>query len=114
MNFSSWSIRNPVPVIMLFVLLALIGLMAFSSLKVQDFPDVDLPTVTITTTLKGAAAAQLEVEVARKLESAVIGLQGVKHVYSKVQDGLFRRRWRTYATPLTECVPRCRRTSTTR
>ncbi|TVT86083.1 efflux RND transporter permease subunit [Pseudomonas sp. H3(2019)] len=88
MNFSSWSIRNPVPVIMLFVLLALIGLMAFSSLKVQDFPDVDLPTVTITTTLKGAAAAQLEVEVARKLESAVIGLQGVKHVYSKVQDGL--------------------------
>lgn len=87
MNLSAISIRNPVPVIMLFVLLALIGMMSFSSLKVQDFPDVDLPTVTVTTTLKGAAAAQLEVEVARKLENAVIGLQGVKHVYTKVQDG---------------------------
>lgn len=88
MNFSAWSIRNPIPSIMLFILLTLAGLMAFSSMKVQDFPDIELPTVTVTTTLNGAAPAQLETEVARKLENAVANLQGVKHVYGKIQDGM--------------------------
>lgn len=88
MNFSAWSIRNPIPSIMLFVLLTLAGLMAFSDMKVQDFPDIELPTVTVTTTLNGAAPAQLETEVARKLENAVANLQGVKHVYGKIQDGM--------------------------
>lgn len=88
MNVSAWSIKNPIPAIMLFVLLSLAGVMSFSSMKVQDFPDIELPTVIVTTSLNGAAPAQLETEVARKLENAVANLQSVKHVYGKVQDGL--------------------------
>jgi multidrug efflux pump subunit AcrB len=87
MNVSAWSIRNPIPAVLLFVMLSLLGLMAFKGMKIQQFPDIDLPTVTITATLPGAAPAQMETEVARKLENSVATLQGIKHIYTKVQDG---------------------------
>ena len=82
MNVSSWSIRNPIPSILLFVLLTVLGLMAFRGMKIQQFPDVDLPTVTVTASLPGAAPAQMETEVARKIENSVATLQGVKHIYT--------------------------------
>ena len=87
MNVSAWSIRNPIPAVLMFVMLTLAGLVAFKAMKIQQFMDVDLPTVTVTATLPGAAPAQMETEVARKIENAVATLQGVKHIYTKVQDG---------------------------
>jgi multidrug efflux pump subunit AcrB len=87
MNVSSWSIRNPIPAVLLFVMLTLFGVMSFRAMKIQQFPDVDLPTVTVSATLPGAAPAQMETEVARKIENSVATVQGVKHIYTKVQDG---------------------------
>ena len=87
MNVSTWSIRNPIPAILLFIMLTVVGLMGFSGMKIQSFPDIDLPTVTVTASLPGAAPAQLETEVARKLENSIATLQGIKHIYTKVQDG---------------------------
>ena len=65
MNVSAWSIRKPIPSVLLFIMLTLIGLMAFRAMKVQQFPDIDLPTITVTASLPGAAPAQMETEVAR-------------------------------------------------
>ena len=86
-NVSAWSIRNPTPSVLLFVMLTLAGLLGFHAMKVQNFPDIDLPTVTVTASLPGAAPAQLETEVARKIENSIATLQGVKHIYTKIQDG---------------------------
>ena len=86
-NVSSWSIRNPTPAILLFIMLTLFGVMSFRAMKVQQFMDIDLPTVTVTAALPGAAPAQMETEVARKIENSVATLQGIKHIYTKVQDG---------------------------
>ena len=88
MNVSSWSIRNPIPAVMLFVLLSVAGFIAFGSMKVQNFPDLDLPTISVTASLPGAAPSQLETDVARKLENALAPLQGLKHITTKVQDGV--------------------------
>ncbi|HHZ4816029.1 TPA: efflux RND transporter permease subunit [Yersinia enterocolitica] len=87
MNFSAWSIRNPVPVILLFVMLTVAGLFAFHAAKVQNFPDVDLPMIVVMTSLPGTAPAQMETEVARKLENAMATMKGLKHLYTTVQDG---------------------------
>jgi multidrug efflux pump subunit AcrB len=87
MNVSSASIRNPIPAVMLFVLLTFAGLASFQAMKVQNFPDLDFPTVTVSASLPGAAPPQLETEVARKLENAVATLQGLKHITTKIQDG---------------------------
>ncbi|MEO5934057.1 MAG: efflux RND transporter permease subunit [Duganella sp.] len=88
MNFSSLSIKNPIPAIMLFVLLTLAGLLAYKMNEVQDFPDIELPIVTVTATLDGSAPAQLETEVARKIEDSVATLQGVKNIHTTVLDGV--------------------------
>ena len=57
MNVSAWSIRNPIASVMLFVLLTVAGFIAYGSMKVQNFPDLDLPTITVTASLPGAAPA---------------------------------------------------------
>ncbi len=87
MNVSAWSIRNPIPAILLFLMLTLAGVMAFRAMEIQQFPDVELPTVLVTASLPGAAPSQMETEVARKIENALAGLRGIKHIYTQVQDG---------------------------
>lgn len=87
MNVSAWCIRNPIPALMLFVLLSFGGLMSFQAMKIQNMPDLDLPTVTVSASLPGASPSQLETEVARKIENAIATLQGLKHITTKVQDG---------------------------
>ena len=62
MNVSAWSIRNPIPAAMLFVLLTFGGLLSFQAMKVQNFPDIDLPTVTVSAALPGAALEALQRE----------------------------------------------------
>ncbi|MDV4155365.1 MULTISPECIES: efflux RND transporter permease subunit [Rhizobium] len=87
MNFSAFSIRNPVPAILLFAMLAVGGLLAFKHLPVQNFPDMDLPTIKITATLDGAAPAQLETEVARTIEDNLASLSYLDHVTTTITDG---------------------------
>src|SRR5881394_3388155 len=86
-NVSAWCIRNPIPSVLLFIMLTLVGLMSFKSMRIQQFPDIDLPTVIVSAALPGASPAQLETEVARKIENSVANRQGVKHIYTTVQDG---------------------------
>ncbi|MBK1719614.1 efflux RND transporter permease subunit [Thiocystis violacea] len=87
MNVSSWSIRNPTPAILLFALLGFMGTLAFMGMKIQQFMDIDLPSVRVIASLPGAAPAQLETEVARKIESSIASIQDLKHIYTKVLDG---------------------------
>jgi hydrophobe/amphiphile efflux-1 (HAE1) family protein len=87
MNFSSWSIRNPVPALLLFAMLCVMGVMGFRALPIQNFPDITLPTVTISATLEGAAASQLETDVARKIEDKLAALGRVKHVQTTITEG---------------------------
>jgi len=87
MNLATWSLRNPIPAILLFVLLSLAGVRGFQQLSIQNMPDLDLPTINIMLSQPGAAPAQLETEVARKVEDSLIGLQGLKHVSSSITDG---------------------------
>ncbi|OWV75586.1 RND transporter [Rhizobium sp. R339] len=87
MNFSAWSIRNPVPAILLFVMLAVGGLLAFKQLPIQNFPDMDLPTISVTATLDGAAPTQLETEVARTIEDSLASLSYLDHITTTITDG---------------------------
>jgi multidrug efflux pump subunit AcrB len=88
MNVSAWCIRNPIAAIMFFVMLCFAGLLSYQSMKVQNFPDLDVPNIIITASLPGGSPAQLETEVARKIENAIASLEGLKNIYTKVQDGV--------------------------
>lgn len=88
MNISEWCIKNPIPAIMLFVILTFGGFVSYQAMKVQNFPDIELPTVIVTASLPGASPAQLETEVARKIENSIASLQNIKHIYTKIQYGV--------------------------
>ena len=88
MNVSAWCIRNPIAAIMFFVMLCFAGVLGYQNMKVQNFPDLDVPNIIITASLPGGSPAQLETEVARKIENAIAGIQGLKNIYTKVQDGV--------------------------
>ncbi len=87
MNFSALSIRHPIPAVLLFVLLTLAGLIGFRASGVQDFPDIQLPVVTVNASLPGAAPGTLETEVARKLENSIATLPQIKKLYTFILDG---------------------------
>lgn len=87
MNASVWAIRRPVPVILLFTVLTILGLYSFPKLSIQELPDFDVPTVTVNLSLPGATPSVLETEATRVLEDSVAGLAGVEHVRSTISEG---------------------------
>jgi hydrophobe/amphiphile efflux-1 (HAE1) family protein len=84
---SAWAIRRPLPSIVLFLVLTVLGLYGFANLPVTRFPNIDAPFVAVTVTQSGAAPAELETQVTKKIEDAVAGLTGVKHVTSTIAEG---------------------------
>jgi multidrug efflux pump subunit AcrB len=87
-NFSAWAIKRPLPSLMIFFVLCVVGLWGFHKLPVARFPDVAFPMVTVAVSLPGASPSQLETEVTRKVEDAVATITGVKRVTSNVSEGL--------------------------
>ncbi len=88
MNFSAWSIRNPIGPLLGFVLLLILGWQSFNSLPITRFPNIDVPLVAVTVAQSGAAPAELEAQVTKEVEDAVAGITGVKNVSSTVNDGI--------------------------
>ncbi|MGH9550506.1 MAG: efflux RND transporter permease subunit, partial [Terriglobales bacterium] len=86
-NLSTWSIKNPVPTLVLFMVLTVMGTLAFFSLGIDENPNIDVPIASVTVTQLGAAPSELETQVTRKIEDAVAGIGNIKHITSTVTDG---------------------------
>lgn len=87
MNFVTWSIRNPIPVIVLFLALTVAGLYSFTKLDVQNQPDIEFPRIVVTVPYPGVPPSQLESEVTRKIEDAVASVVGIEHINSTIDEG---------------------------
>jgi len=87
MNISAWAIKNPIPSILLFFMLCVTGLMSFKATHVLEMPDIELPLVTISTSMEGASPNQMETEVVRKIEDSLVTIGNVKHIFSNITDG---------------------------
>ncbi|WP_374525289.1 efflux RND transporter permease subunit [Sphingopyxis sp.] len=86
-NISAWCIRNPVPPIVLFVLLLLAGVVSFNRMDVNDNPDVEFPAVQVIVVQPGAAPSELETQVTQRVEAAVRAVSGVDELSSYVSEG---------------------------
>jgi len=86
-NFSAWSIRNPIPSILLFIVLMALGLMSFASLPITRFPNIDVPIIAVNVTDPGVAPSELETQVTKRVEDAVANIAGVKNVMSTITEG---------------------------
>ena len=88
MNFSAWSIRNPIAPILMFFLLMVLGIQSFQTMPITRFPNIDVPVVSVTVVQSGAAPAELETQITKEIEDAVAGITGVKNIVSTVTDGI--------------------------
>lgn len=86
MNMSTWSIRNPVPPLALFLVLCIIGLVSFWRLPVTQFPNIDIPIITVSITQAGAAPSEIASQIVKPVEGAVSDVTGVKHVSATATD----------------------------
>ncbi|OCP36391.1 efflux RND transporter permease subunit [Ensifer sp. LC163] len=87
MNFSAWSIRNPIAPILAFFVLLVLGYQSFVSLPITRFPNIDVPIVSINVAQSGASPAELETQVTKEIEDAVASITGVDHIQSTINDG---------------------------
>ncbi|WP_287310995.1 efflux RND transporter permease subunit [Moorena sp. SIO1G6] len=86
-HVSSWSIKNPVATLVMFLVLGIVGLFSFKQLGIDQLPNIDLPAVMVTVTQPGAGPAELEFQVTKKVEDAVASLGNIDQISSTVTDG---------------------------
>src|ERR1700709_449805 len=86
-RISGASIRKPVPALVLFAVLLTLGIVSFRAIPITRAPNVDVPVVSVKVTQAGAAPAELETQVTRKIEDSIASVTGVKHITSSVTDG---------------------------
>jgi HAE1 family hydrophobic/amphiphilic exporter-1 len=89
-NISAWAIKRPIPSIVLFILLMIVGVISFLNTNLNNTPNIDFPVVNIIVTQSGAAPAELETQVTRVIEDAVASLGGIDHMVSTVTEGVSR------------------------
>lgn len=87
LNISAWSIRHPVPSLVLFMVLMTVGVLSFLNLPITRFPNIDIPIIQTRIYQAGSAPAELETQVTKKVEDAIAGVNGVKHITSTLTEG---------------------------
>ena len=81
-------IKRPVFATMLILALMVTGIASYMKLGVDFFPKVDFPTVTITTTLRGASPEEIETQVTKRVEEAVNTISGIDELRSTSSEGI--------------------------
>jgi multidrug efflux pump len=86
-QLSDLSVRRPVLAGVMAILISLIGLIAFVSLPVREYPDVDPPVVSVETDYTGASASVVENRITEVIEERLAGIEGLKTITSRSRDG---------------------------
>ncbi|HXX66621.1 MAG TPA: efflux RND transporter permease subunit [Polyangiaceae bacterium] len=85
---ASICIRHPVLTWVLMLAIAVVGIVGYGYLGLDQFPKVDLPTVLVTTTLEGTAPEEMETEITDKIEGAINTISGIDELRSSSSQGV--------------------------
>ena len=87
MWFTRVSLKNPVFATMVMLAIVVLGLFSYQRLQIDQFPNVDLPVVVISTDYPGASPEVVESEVTKKLEEGVNSIAGINALTSRSYQG---------------------------
>ena len=87
MVLSEISIRRPVLAMVMSLLVFLVGLIAYDRLSVREYPNIDVPTVSVETSYDGANARIVESQVTNVLEDSLSGMEGIDFMTSSSASG---------------------------
>ncbi len=88
MTLSEICVRRPIFALMMMVACVTFGILSFGKLGVDQFPDVEIPVVTVTTTLRGASPEEIETQVTKLIEDAVSTAEGIDELRSTSLEGV--------------------------
>ncbi|MBL8349643.1 MAG: efflux RND transporter permease subunit [Burkholderiaceae bacterium] len=88
MWFTRVSIGNPVMAVMVMLAFVVLGLFSYQRLKVDQFPDIDFPTVVVQTDYPGASPEVVESEVTKKIEESINTIAGINQLFSRSYEGI--------------------------
>jgi hydrophobe/amphiphile efflux-1 (HAE1) family protein len=91
-DLPSLSIRRPVLIVVLNLLIIIAGFAALNAIEVRELPDVDRPIVSVTASFPGGSPETVDTEVTSKLEGAVARVSGVKSINASSEEGSSRVR----------------------
>ncbi|HKA33072.1 MAG TPA: efflux RND transporter permease subunit [Candidatus Binatia bacterium] len=88
MSLADICIRRPVFATMLIAALVVLGIFSYRGLGVDLYPNVDIPTVTVTATLKGSSVEEMETAVTKPIEDAISTIDGIDELRAVIKDGI--------------------------
>ncbi|HCX21633.1 MAG TPA: acriflavin resistance protein, partial [Cytophagales bacterium] len=86
-SLSNISIERPVLAIVMSIIIMLFGVIGFNYLGVREYPSVDPPVITVSTSYTGASADVIETQITEPLEESINGIDGIKSLSSISADG---------------------------
>ncbi len=86
-NISAWAIRHPITPVVLFVVLTFLGVVAFTRLPIDLNPDISYPLVNVSISQPGAAPAEMETQIAQKVEGSIAGIGNVRNITTYIIEG---------------------------
>lgn len=87
MSICSVSIRKPITTIVLMILILLFGYLNLRKIGVREYPNIEIPTISVSTTYTGASASIIETKITQQVENAVAGIEGLDNIQSTSKDG---------------------------
>jgi multidrug efflux pump len=87
LSLSDTSIRRPVLSIVFSLVIIIFGIVAFTFLEVREYPNVDPPVVTVTTSYPGANSDVIETQITEPLEASLNGIDGISTLTSQSREG---------------------------
>ena len=88
MSIYKTAINKPVTTLLIFVALMVIGLFSFSKLPIDQFPEMEIPAMSVITTYSGANTSDVETNVTRVLEDQLNSVDHLKEITSTSSDGM--------------------------
>ncbi|MGA1288934.1 MAG: efflux RND transporter permease subunit, partial [Rubrivivax sp.] len=88
MWFTRVSIGNPVMAVMVMLAFIVLGVFAVQRLKVDQFPNIEFPTVVVSTDYPGASPEIVEIEVTQRIEETINTIGGISQVFSRSYEGV--------------------------
>ncbi len=86
MWFVDFAIRRPVALSCLFIGLVILGIYSYRQMPLELLPKLDVPYITVVTVYPGASPEDLELDVAKRIEDAVLTVEGLRHVTSSCME----------------------------
>ena len=87
MNLSTLSINRPVLASVISIVIMIFGIVGYTFLGVREYPSVDPPVVSVSTSYVGANASVIEAQITEPIEAALSGIAGIKSITSSSMDG---------------------------